>query len=1212
MAQLKQTSITGSLIVSGSSIIMPNLTASVDSGSSGQLWIDDSPGLRMKYTCAGSFGSVNSPFTTLGAFSVGTALSNGRYGGAGFGTQQAAAYAGGNGKSNLTEEWNGSAWSAGGAMIISRNNNAGAGTQNAGLTYGGEAPGDSTTRATEEYNGSSWATGGDLGDAVQRGGGSTAGTQFAATLSGGEDGGSKNRTFEYDGAAWTAGPNINTGRRAMGTTGGTQTTAFIGGADDTTTGYCMEMYDGVAWANQNRLPESRRYGAKGTGTQNDAIMSHGASGTPVASYYSQARRWDGISWSADRTVNFNRVRAGAAGTSNDGMVIGGFCNASPYNLACVEEYNQTFLPVFNYSAWSQTANLINARKEAGGTGTQNAALVAGSPSLTEEYDGSAWTAGGALINARTLGMFAFGTQNAAALAGGYPGSDPGATVTEEYGGSSWSAGGAMITGRYASNNASGGTQNAGVIFGGFNAPNSVSCIEEYNGSSWASGGAMIQGRRQIGGAGIQNSALAAGGQGPSPSYTLYTCHEQYNGTAWSAATALPTAIESSATSGDDADNVLLTAGSDCGNAQNSIFCSSTWNGTSWSNEGSLNTKRHAGQRAGGSTSALVAGGATNSGDQSFGNVPNTEAFTTTCLSSINACANTWTAIAGLLNNGGYRGGWGTVNAAAVAGGAPDGDATEEYNGTAWSAGGNKINGGVGMAVANAAAQDAGMFGGLADPYRACTEEYNGSTWAAGGATNIVIGYRGGAGTQNAGLAIGGYMNAPLGAEGCVEEYNGSSWSNATAVPGYQQYEIPATGTQNDAVIAGGASNPPSINNHCATQHYDGSSWSAGGNLNVGRQSSDTMAGTSNTAIIVAGRTPTYINNVEHYDGTAWSIGFKYPIKNQGGATLGSSNSAMQAGGRTPDDTYHNVAYVNTCSVYCGGTWSIGNSLNTSRFHLGGAGTQNAALAFGGATPSYSSATEEYNGSTWSSSSAINSARGNAASNGTATAAVYAGGGPGKKTDSEDWDGSSWSTGNALIFGRRRITGLGGTGSQNAGLAWAGYAPPTSPSNFVNCVEEYDGSSWSAGGGLITKNSKPGGAGTQNAAISMGGQTPSGIANNVEFYNGSSWASGDPIISARSTGVGSGTQNAAFLAGGLKDSDYTTSDTEEYNGVTFSIIGSLPTILHGGSGAGASSSDSMTFGGATLNPPGSSQIIGDTYIWNCDPVRRGAFCFSKTI
>ena len=151
---------------------------------------------------------------------------------------------------------------------------------------------------------------------------------------------------------------------------------------------------------------------------------------------------------------------------------------------------------------------------------------------------------------------------------------------------------------------------------------------------------------------------------------------------------------------------------------------------------------------------------------------------------------------------------------------------------------------------------------------------NGSSWATGGNTNIILGYRGGAGTQNAGLAVGGYGASPLGPERCVEEYNGSTWSNATAVPSDQEFEIPTAGTQNDAIIAGGASNPPSINNHCKTKFYDGSSWSDGNNLNIGRQSANTMTGTSNAAIIVGGRTPTYLNDVEEFDGTAWSIGYK--------------------------------------------------------------------------------------------------------------------------------------------------------------------------------------------------------------------------------------------------------------------------------------------------------------------------------------------------
>jgi hypothetical protein len=46
---------------------------------------------------------------------------------------------------------------------------------------------------------------------------------------------------------------------------------------------------------------------------------------------------------------------------------------------------------------------------------------------------------------------------------------------------------------------------------------------------------------------------------------------------------------------------------------------------------------------------------------------------------------------------------------------------------------------------------------------------------------------------------------------------------------------------------------------------------------------------------------------------------------------------------------------------------ISNPLNTARTALGGAGTQTAALAFGGPTRSIASntgATEEYDGSSW--------------------------------------------------------------------------------------------------------------------------------------------------------------------------------------------------------------------------------------------------------
>jgi hypothetical protein len=47
-----------------------------------------------------------------------------------------------------------------------------------------------------------------------------------------------------------------------------------------------------------------------------------------------------------------------------------------------------------------------------------------------------------------------------------------------------------------------------------------------------------------------------------------------------------------------------------------------------------------------------------------------------------------------------------------------------------------------------------------------------------------------------------------------------------------------------------------------------------------------------------------------------------------------------------------------------GAWATGGNLNTARYVLAGAGTQTAALAFGGAAPSPTGATEEYNGSAW--------------------------------------------------------------------------------------------------------------------------------------------------------------------------------------------------------------------------------------------------------
>jgi L-2-hydroxyglutarate oxidase LhgO len=67
-----------------------------------------------------------------------------------------------------------------------------------------------------------------------------------------------------------------------------------------------------------------------------------------------------------------------------------------------------------------------------------------------------------------------------------------------------------------------------------------------------------------------------------------------------------------------------------------------------------------------------------------------------------------------------------------------------------------------------------------------------------------------------------------------------------------------------------------------------------------------------------------------------------------------------------------------------------NALNTARDYLAAAGTQTAALAFGG-TPPVTAATEEYDGTSWTSSTSMTTARVVLAGAGTQASALAFGG-----------------------------------------------------------------------------------------------------------------------------------------------------------------------------------------------------------------------------
>ena len=120
----------------------------------------------------------------------------------------------------------------------------------------------------------------------------------------------------------------------------------------------------------------------------------------------------------------------------------------------------------NVGAWSSGGSLLVDFDLAGGCGTQDAAMGSGpddDTDGTQQYNGTAWSAGGNMNHARYW-LSNFGTQTAATSCGGYAGGL--SNETEEYDGSAWSNSGIgnLSTSRY--NAASAGTQNSGLYFGG--------------------------------------------------------------------------------------------------------------------------------------------------------------------------------------------------------------------------------------------------------------------------------------------------------------------------------------------------------------------------------------------------------------------------------------------------------------------------------------------------------------------------------------------------------------------------------------------------------------------------------------------------------------------------------------------------------------------------------------------------------------------------
>tara|TARA_R110000868_G_scaffold406324_1_gene686614 strand:- start:7 stop:759 length:753 start_codon:yes stop_codon:yes gene_type:complete len=186
---------------------------------------------------------------------------------------------------------------------------------------------------------------------------------------------------------------------------------------------------------------------------------------------------------------------------------------------------------------------------------------------------------------------------------------------------------------------------------------------------------------------------------------------------------------------------------------------------------------------------------------------------------------------------------------------------------------------------------------------------------------------------------------------------------------------------------------------------------------------------------------------------------------------------------------------------------------------------------------------------------------------------------------ETYNGTSWTTVPATLgTGRYNVNGFG---TQTAAVAAGGNLPPSTGS-----TEKYNGSTWTASGGLTTNRFSGGAFGTQIAGLFANGDVyPSSPrnGNQTESFNGTIWASLSPTTTGRpSVGASNGgSQTAGLIFGGNPPG--VTAATESWNGTSWTTVNSLNTARRQLQGGGTQT--------AALAAGGQSPITGATELWN---------------
>jgi len=577
-------------------------------------------------------------------------------------------------------------------------------------------------------------------------------------------------------------------------------------------------------------------------------------------------------------------------------------------------------------------------------------------------------------------------------------------------------------------------------------------------AGWTSGGNLPAGRYLGGGFGTQTANSYGGGIPPTASGTNTT--DNYNGSTWTSGGNLGTARYGMGAGGTQTAG-LVYGGYSSGFKNNT----EEYDGSSWTAGGTLTNTRSGIAGAGGGIGTQTAGLAVG------GYIPTAPpGYQTDYVEEYDG--SSWTAVTVTPATGSYRGGLGIQTAGLVFGVSRPGPA-----------------------------------GGTSN----ITLEYDGTNWTAGGNLTTNVNRVMGAGTQTAGLGYGG-LTPPNTTSAVTALYNGSSWTNASATLGAARYGGSGGGTQTAAIMASGATAPGVPNASTATEEWNdysepnnfqnigqtfyndtekkfkytdqtfSASWASSGNLGTARAGgANSKNGTYNAVVHFGGYVPpgaTAVNNVEHYDGSSWTGATALPTAIRNCAGCGTQTAALSVGG---------IGDPGGSIEYNGSSWSDGGNMTGLSNVPGQAlGLQTAALAFD------AEESEEYNGTSWTAGGtpARGKIQGNCA--GTQTAAIAYGGEPGSVATAEFYNGTSWTTAPSMNAARQNQAGFG---TQTSAIS-AGGGPPPSGSNVT---EIFNGSSWSTTATMNTARGQVEGSGLSSNGMIAGGWvgSPTNATENFE-------------------------------------------------------------------------------------------------------------------